>query len=52
MNLEKDLNTEAPVGEDFDIEVPTAEEELKALLDKIEVDSSTEDSTLHSIFKL
>jgi hypothetical protein len=53
MNPEKDLDTKAPIcEEDFDIEVPTAEEELADLLDKIEVDSIIEYSTLHSIFKL
>ena len=37
MNPEKDINIEVTVlEEDFDIEEPTVEEELEALLDKLE----------------
>ena len=40
MNPEKDINTEVTVlEEDFDIEEPTVEEELEALLDKLETAS-------------
>jgi hypothetical protein len=40
VNPEKDINTEVTVLEEhFDIEEPTVEEELEALLDKLETAS-------------